>query len=44
MSIGAKAPGLIAFRHYMDPSQAEGAIFTIKPDGSGEQSSLRVPR
>ena len=36
-SVGVKAPGLIAFRRYTDPSQAEGAVFTIKPDGTGER-------
>ena len=38
-----KAPGLIAFRRYTDPSQAEGAVFTVKPDGTGEKQVTHPP-
>jgi TolB protein len=43
-STGVKAPGLIAFRRYSDPSQSEGAVFTIKPDGTGERQLTHPPR
>ena len=43
VSVGVNAPGLIAFRRYTDPSQAEGAVFTIKPDGSGEKQVTHPP-
>jgi TolB protein len=43
VSVGVKAPGLIAFRRYTDMTQAEGAVFTIKPDGSGEQQVTHPP-
>ena len=29
VSVGVKAPGLIAFRRYSDPSHAQGAVFTV---------------
>src|SRR3982750_2936464 len=40
---GVNAPGLIAFRRYTDRSQAEGAVFTVKPDGSGEKQVTHPP-
>ncbi|MEN3283454.1 MAG: TolB protein [Solirubrobacteraceae bacterium] len=43
VSVGVKAPGLIAFRRYTDSSQAQGAVFTIKPDGSGEKQVTHPP-
>jgi TolB protein len=43
VSVGVKAPGLIAFRRYTDPSQAEGAVFTVKPDGTGEHQVTHPP-
>ena len=42
-SVGVQAPGLIAFRRYSDPSQSEGAVFTIKPDGTGERQITHPP-
>jgi TolB protein len=43
VSVGVEAPGLIAFRRYTDTTQAQGAVFTIKPDGSGEQQITHPP-
>jgi TolB protein len=43
VSVGVKAPGLIAFRRYTDSSQAQGAVFTIKPDGTGERQVTHPP-
>jgi TolB protein len=43
VSVGVKAPGLIAFRRYTDLSQAEGAVFTVKPDGTGEKQVTHPP-
>ena len=43
VSVGVKAPGLIAFRRYTDASQSQGAVFTVKPDGSGEQQVTHPP-
>jgi len=35
--------GRIAFRRYFDPAQTHGAVFTIKPDGTGEKQITRPP-
>jgi TolB protein len=43
VGVGVKAPGLIAFRRYTDASQAEGAVFTVKPDGTGEKQVTHPP-
>jgi TolB protein len=43
VSVGVKAPGLIAFRRYTDASQAQGAVFTVKPDGTGEKQVTHPP-
>lgn len=33
--------GRIAFRRYLDTAQTQGAVFTINPDGTGEQQVTR---
>jgi TolB protein len=43
VGVGVKAPGLIAFRRYTDSTQAQGAVFTIKPDGTGEKQVTHPP-
>ena len=43
VSVGVKAPGLIAFRRYTDATQSQGAVFTIKPDGTGERQVTHPP-
>lgn len=43
VSVGVKAPGLIAFRRYADATQTAGAIFTIRPDGTGERQVTHPP-
>jgi TolB protein len=43
VSVGVKAPGLIAFRRYSDATQSQGAVFTIKPDGTGERQVTHPP-
>lgn len=40
---GVKASGLIAFRRFLDDAQTQGAVFTIRPDGSGERQLTRPP-
>jgi TolB protein len=40
---GVKTAGLIAFRRYFDDAQTHGAVFTIRPDGSGERQLTRPP-
>jgi Tol biopolymer transport system component len=42
----ATAPGRngsIAFRRFLDPERTQGAIFTIKPDGTGERQVTAPP-
>jgi Tol biopolymer transport system component len=41
--VGVEAPGIIAFRRYADAAETRGVIFTILPDGTGEQQVTRPP-
>ena len=41
--VGVEAPGIIAFRRYADAAETRGVIFTIRPDGTGEQQVTRPP-
>jgi TolB protein len=43
-AVGVKADGLIAFRRFFDDAQTEGAVFTIRPDGTGERQLTHPPR
>ena len=43
-AVGVKADGLIAFRRYLDDAQTHGAVFTIRPDGTGERQLTHPPR
>lgn len=36
-------PGRIAFRRFLDDAQTQGAVFTIKTDGTGEHQLTRPP-
>jgi TolB protein len=42
-ALGVHAPGIIAFRRYLDSAQATSAIFTIRPDGSHEHQISHPP-
>jgi Tol biopolymer transport system component len=35
--------GRIAFRRYLDDAQTQGAVFTVKPDGTGEKQITHPP-
>jgi TolB protein len=35
--------GRIAFRRYLDDAQTHGAVFTVKPDGTGEKQITHPP-
>lgn len=42
-AVGVKADGLIAFRRYLDDTETYGAVFTIRPDGTGERQLTYPP-
>jgi Tol biopolymer transport system component len=41
--VGVHAPGIIAFRRYVDPEETRGVIVTIWPDGTHEREVTRPP-
>lgn len=42
-SLGVRAPGVIAFRRYLDEAKTTSAIFTIKADGTHERQVSHPP-
>ena len=43
-AVGVKAAGLIAFHRFLDEAQTQQAVFTIRPDGTGERQLTRPPK